>query len=127
MARAVEPIPDISAEDVTADKLPANQWLELARELAEKGSLRLAIRALYLAILAHLGEKEMITIETYKSNREYLGELKRRAHELKELQVAFSRIIRWFEQVWYGLHRVTKKDLETFSSHQEKIMKLVGS
>ena len=33
-----------------------NRWLVLAKELTDKGELRLAMRALYLATLAHLTE-----------------------------------------------------------------------
>ena len=38
-----------------ASQLPEDAWLKLAREMVEKGDLRLAVRAMYLAMLAHLG------------------------------------------------------------------------
>ena len=61
------PAPDVAApsrrrrarsdeENVTADQLPEDGWLQLARELIERGELRLALRASYLAGLAHLGQ-----------------------------------------------------------------------
>ena len=49
------------------------------------------MRALYLATLAHLADREMITIESYKSNREYEDELKRRAHEHGELSFSLNQ------------------------------------
>jgi len=54
--------PDLTDENVTADDLSTNRWLTVAGELAEKGELRLAMRALYLATPAHLADHEMITI-----------------------------------------------------------------
>ena len=72
---AAAPTPDLNDENVKADDLSTNRWLTVAGELAEKGQLRLAMRALYLATLAHLADREMITIEVYKSNRDYEREL----------------------------------------------------
>ena len=46
------PVPDLTDEKVKADDLSTNRWLSLAGELADKGELRLAMRALYLATLA---------------------------------------------------------------------------
>ena len=118
--------PDIEADGIRADELPANQWLNLAGEFAAKGSLRLAMRALYLATLSHLAQKEMITIEIFKSNLDYETELKRRAHEKKEIQAAFSRIVSFFDRGWYGMYHITRSDLNSFAATQERIMALAG-
>ena len=102
--------PDLTDENVKADDLSTNRWLTLAGELAEKGELRLAMRALYLATLAHLADREMITIEVYKSNREYERELKRRAHEHQELLSIFSDEFKFFRAclVRHVSHRQTR-------------------
>jgi hypothetical protein len=123
-AVAVESIPDLEDEDTTANDLPANRWLELARQLAEKGSLRLAIRALYLASLADLAEQELITIEKFKSNRDYEIELRRRAHQKKGLLPAFSKSREIFERVWYGMYKISRPDLDNFEIIQKKVMTL---
>ncbi|MEJ2731058.1 MAG: hypothetical protein P8185_21560, partial [Deltaproteobacteria bacterium] len=90
-AAAVKSTPDLEAEDTMADDLPSNRWLDFAHELAEKNSLRLALRAFYLASLAGLAEHHLITIEKFKSNREYEMELNRRAHQKITLLSAFSK------------------------------------
>jgi len=121
-ATAVESTPDLEAEDAMADELPANRWLDLAHALAEKGSLRLALRAFYLAILADLAEHQLITIEKFKSNREYEMELNRRAHQKKALLSAFSRSREIFERVWYGMHEIQRKDLNKYAAIQKRMM-----
>ncbi|MGD8881354.1 MAG: hypothetical protein PVI82_05675 [Desulfobacterales bacterium] len=121
-ATAVESTPDLEDESTTADDLPANRWLELARELTEKGSLRKAIRAFYLAILADLAAHELITIEKFKSNREYEMELRRRAHQKEGLLNVFSESREVFERVWYGMYRINRPDLDHYAAIQKRLM-----
>jgi hypothetical protein len=118
----VAPLPDLNDEGTRADDLPANRWLVLAEEFTAKGDLRLAMRALFLATLAYLAEHQMITIEIYKSNREYELELKRRAHEREELLVIFSKSLNLFERVWYGMYRIPRADFDDFSGNQKRIL-----
>ena len=44
----------------TADQLPEDELAPAARELMQSGELRLALRAAFLASLAHLGQRELI-------------------------------------------------------------------
>ena len=120
----VEPTLDLEDEDTTAADLPVNRWLELASELARKGSLRLAMRAFYLATLAGLAEHGLITIEKFKSNREYEVELRRRAHQKKKLLTAFARSREVFEHVWYGMHAIKQPDLDHFAALHKRMITL---
>ncbi len=122
VAAGVAPLPDLNDESTKADDLPANRWLILAEEFTAKGELRLAMRALYLATLAYLAEHEMITIEIYKSNREYERELRRRAHEREDLLVIFSKSLNLFERVWYGMYRIQRSDFDDFATNQKRIL-----
>ena len=126
-ATAVESTPDLEDESTTADDLPVNRWLQLAHELTEKGSLRQAIRALYLAILADLAAHELITIEKFKSNREYETELHRRAHQKEGLLNAFSKSREVFECVWYGMYKITRTDLDHYAAIQKRLMSIAQS
>jgi hypothetical protein len=121
---AVESTPDLEAEDALADDLPSSRWLDFAHELTEKRSLRLALRAFYLAILAGLAEHELITIEKFKSNREYEMELRRRAHQKKALLTDFSKSKEIFECVWYGMHKIQQAELESYAAIQKRMMVL---
>lgn len=126
-ATAVESTPDLEDESTTADDLPVNRWLELARELTEKGSLRQAIRAFYLAILADLAAHELITIEKFKSNREYEVELGRRAHQKEGLLKTFSNSRDVFERVWYGMYKISRPDLDHYAAIQKRLMTIAQS
>ena len=117
-----EPAPDLNDEKVKADDLSFNRWLSLATELADKGDLRLAMRALYLATLAHLADCELISIESYKSNREYENELRRRAHEHRELISIFSSSLNVFERIWYGMYPVVRSEFDSFSQNQKRVI-----
>lgn len=121
MAEPVLATPDLTDENVAANELPEDGWLKLARELMEKGDLRLALRALYLASLAHLAQREFVNIAKFKSNREYELELRRRARALPELQNAFGQNVTIFDRIWYGMHEVNQESLQNFQSNMERI------
>jgi hypothetical protein len=112
---------DITRDDVDATLLPEDGWLRLARELIEKGDLRLALRALYLATLTCLAGQNLITVARYKSDREYEVELRRRSHARPLLPAVFAENRSLFESAWYGLHEVTPAIMEQFSRNQEQI------
>jgi hypothetical protein len=127
VGEAISPTPSLEDESLTADELPTDTWLSIAREMLEKGELRLALRASYLASLAHLAQHELITIAKFKSNREYERELHRRARALPKLTSAFAHNVTDFERAWYGMHSVTQDILTGFTENLERIRACVGS
>jgi len=118
---ALPAVPDVSDENVGAEQLPEDGWIRLARELLDRGELRLALRAFYLAALAHLAERNLISLAKYKSNRDYERELLRRGHALADVPGLFSNSVMAFERVWYGRHGVSHDSLEEFARNVEKI------
>ena len=124
-SEAVSVVPDLTDEGLTADELPSDRWLAMAKELWAQGSARLAMRALYLAVLAHLGERDLINIELYKSNRDYAHELQRRAHGHPELLQAFSIVVGLLERVWFGMHKISQQEVDTYIKNQKRIMTFV--
>lgn len=127
LAQAVAAAPDLTDENTTADQLPEDDWLKLARELAGRGELRLAVRAMYLASLAHLGRRELVVIARFKSNRDYELELRRRARAWPELQGAFAENVGSFDRAWYGMHEVNADALQRFESNIQRIRATGGS
>jgi len=117
----VLPAPDLMDENVRADQLPEDGWTKLARELLERGEFRLAMRAFYLASLAHLAARNLITIARFKSNRDYERELRRRAHSLPDLLAVFAGQISVFERIWYGTHEATGELAHRFAAGLEKL------
>ncbi len=123
--KPMQSTPDLTDDQINADKLPANRWLILARGFMKKGSLRLALRAFFLATLSHLAKDEMITIAKHKSNRDYERELRRMAHHRQNMIALFSGNVAVFDRSWYGKHEVTREDLKLFITNQERIMGFV--
>jgi hypothetical protein len=114
-------VPDIRDEEIDVTALPEEGWLAMARDWIEKGDLRLALRAFYLATLATLASSGVIIVERYKSDREYETELRRRSHAFPDLIPPFSETRRLFEGSWYGNHEVTMDVLEQASKNQEAL------
>ena len=100
---------DLKDETVTADQLPESQWLQLADDHAGAGEFRLATRALYLAGLNHLMQRDLVSIQRWKSGLEYFKELERRARAMPAVPGAFVRGLEIFEKGWYGLHAVDEQ------------------
>ncbi|MBA4388793.1 MAG: hypothetical protein C0404_12490 [Verrucomicrobia bacterium] len=120
-AQAVASVPDLVDETVSPDKYASDEWMALAHDLIAKGEYRLAIRAMFLACLTNLARRERITIRRHKSNREYMRELERKAHDDASLIEAFAGNISIIEKVWYGQHPASRETFEDFSMNQEKI------
>ena len=119
--QAILSVPDVSDENVGADQLPEDEWMKLGRELLARGELRLAMRAFYLASLAHLAARNLISIARFKSNREYERELLRRGHSFPDLLSMFGQNISVFEAIWYGMHEVNSDSVNQFALNVEKI------
>ncbi|MDM8553248.1 DUF4129 domain-containing protein [Desulfococcaceae bacterium HSG7] len=113
--------PDLDDENVKADQLPSERWIALAQSLFQEGALRQAMRAFYLATLAHLSECGFITIRKYKSDGDYIHELRRRAHTQTDLLIHFTKQVGLFHNVWYGMHSVTATDIKAVAAMQERI------
>ncbi len=113
--------PDVRDESVSADQLPEDGWTRLARQLLEEGEFRLAMRAFYLATLAHLAQHNLISIARFKSNRDYEKELRRRGHGRGELLPVFGENLSVFESIWYGMHEVNGDSVRQFAANVDKI------
>jgi hypothetical protein len=120
-AEIVPARPDLNDENVTAAQLPEDEWLKLAGELLNQGDLRLALRVFYLASLAHLASREIVSIARFKSNHDYENEVNRRARGSPELRAAFAANVSSFDRAWYGLYDVTAEALAQFRSNFDRI------
>jgi hypothetical protein len=102
------PAVDLHNEELLATALPEDEWLQLAGKHFGQGESRLAVRALYLAGLAALAKRELLSISAFKTNADYKAELRRRARS-EPVVAAFSRNGFRFESTWYGLHEVSEE------------------
>ena len=113
---AAAPAVNLVDESVSADQLPEASWLKLAEEWMAKGDCRLALRALYLAGLNYLGQRNVVSIRKWKSGIDYRRELDRRSRSNPEISPVFSNNVALFERGWYGKHPVDREMVDEFTS-----------
>ncbi|HVU38794.1 MAG TPA: DUF4129 domain-containing protein [Opitutales bacterium] len=113
--------PDLADENTGAEALPEDGWTKLARELLARGEYRLALRAFYLASLAGLAARNLISLAKFKSNRDYERELRRRGHAFPQMPPVFAEVVGTFERVWYGLHDASPEMVSAFSAQVDKL------
>ena len=88
--------PDQSALDLLSE----------AEALARRGELRAAIRRAYIALLVELGDRKIISLAQYKTNRDYL----RAVREIEPLYRNVKQLTDSFERHWYGLAQANETD-----------------
>jgi len=93
--------------------------LSEAEALARRGELRAAIRRAYIALLVELGDRKVISLAQYKTNRDYL----RAMREIEPLYHNVKQLTDSFELHWYGLARATENDWVTFRAGYNQALK----
>jgi hypothetical protein len=101
--------PDQSARDLLAE----------AEALARKGELRAAIRRAYIALLVELGDRKIISLAQYNTNRDYL----RAMRELDPLYANVKQMTDSFELHWYGLEQADETDWRAFRAAYDQALK----
>ena len=86
--------------------------LSEAEALARRGELRAAIRRAYIALLVELGDRKVISLAQYKTNRDYL----RAMREIEPLYRNVKLLTDSFERHWYGLAQADETDWLAFRS-----------
>ena len=100
--------PDQSARDLLTE----------AETLARRGELRAAIRKAYIALLVEMGDRKIISLAQYKTNRDYL----RAVREIEPLYVNVKQLTDSFELHWYGLASASESDWLAFRSGYERAL-----
>lgn len=93
--------------------------LSEAEALARRGELRAAIRRAYIALLVELGDRKIISLAQYKTNRDYL----RAMREIEPLYRNVKQLTDSFERHWYGLAQANETDWLAFRSGYNQVLK----
>ena len=88
----------------------AADLLSEAEALARNGDLRAAIRKGYIALLVELGDRNIISLAQYKTNRDYL----RSVSTTPQLHSPLKKLTESFERHWYGFAQATPNDWQDF-------------
>ena len=101
--------PDQTAADLLAQ----------ADALARTGDLRSAIRKAYIALLCELGDRKLISIAQYKTNRDYLYSVRDKG----SLYSSMRKLTMRFELHWYGLVPAGENDWNDFRNDYQKTLR----
>ncbi len=88
----------------------ATDLLAEAEALARNGDVRAAIRKAYIALLVELGDRKMISLAQYKTNRDYLNSIR----TIPQLHLRMRGLTDSFERHWYGFVDATPNDWQDF-------------
>jgi Domain of unknown function (DUF4129) len=99
---------DESASDILAD----------AEALARRGELRAAIRKAYIALLVELGDRKILSLAQYKTNRDYL----RAVRQVEPLHTNVKHLTDSFERHWYGLALASDADWTAFRARYKQAL-----
>jgi hypothetical protein len=89
-----------------------------AEALARNGDLRAAIRKGYIALLVELGDRDLISLAQYKTNRDYL----RSVSNVPQLHSPLKRLTESFENHWYGFAQATQNDWQDFRARYREAL-----
>ncbi len=101
--------PDQTAADLLAQ----------AEALAREGNLRAAIRKAYIALLCELGDRKLISLAQYKTNRDYLNSVK----DKTSLYGSMRKLTQSFELHWYGFVPVGEDDWIRFRDDYQQALR----
>jgi len=126
---ATAPLPDLS-DGAAASERSEDEWLALADRLEREGELRLALRSVYLGLLAGLAQREWLTIRRDRTNRDYLNEFTRRwrrrpqaaLEQRIEIPEKLRGSMRQFDRVWYGSHVPTPEAVAAYRQDQRELL-----
>ena len=126
---ATAPLPDLS-DGAVANERSEDEWFALADRLEREGELRLALRSVYLGLLAGLARREWLTIRRDRTNRDYLNEFTRRwrrrpqaaLEQRIEIPEKLRGSLRQFDRVWYGSHVPTPEAVASYRQDQRELL-----
>lgn len=95
--------------------------MERVREAEAEGNFIEAVRWYYISILRQLDEKGLIRQRSYRTDREYLQELRNSGYE-----EAFERLSRFFHLVRYGDRPLDESSYRYWAERFKELQKRIG-
>ncbi len=100
----------VKEKEVGQAPLTAARALSEARQFANAGNYREAVRELYLATLLMLDERGLLRYDRSLTNREYLDAV---AGE-PAVHAALEPIVNTFDRTWYGFQAMGQEEFESY-------------
>lgn len=113
---------ELGSDDHIEENLSASAALSKAQAMSDSGDYRMAVRYLYLAALLQLEERGLLRYDRSRTNREYLGDIKRR--RILGLSDSFTEVVEVFDRVWYGYQPLDQAGYENYSEAVAQVGRL---
>lgn len=97
----------------------SSQWITEAMRLAQNDDLRLAYRAMYLALLSGLHQQRSIDFHQQRTNWTYVAQFRGE----DDYRKSFAGLTRMFDDVWYGLGQPDAAKLEQVRLQIDSLLK----
>jgi hypothetical protein len=114
--------PKREARIVLGERLEPDQTaadlLAQAEALARNGDLRAAIRKAYIAFLCELGDRKVISLAQYKTNKDYLNSVRDKG----SLHATMRGLTNSFEVHWYGFVPPGEHDWNDFRQKYQQAL-----
>ncbi len=104
-----------------SDDLHRQDFGNLRKKAEERQDWRLALRLHYLHVLQALSIKEFIQWQSYKTDREYLLEIKNQSWK-----TAFAELIRYYQYAWYGERTPPREEYERQAQLFDQFRQRIG-
>ncbi len=105
----------VKQKEMAQVPLTAARALAQARQFANAGDYREAVRELYLATLLMLDERGLLRYDRSLTNREYLDAV---AGE-PAVRAALEPIVNTFDRTWYGFQAMRREEFENYRRQVE--------
>jgi hypothetical protein len=108
----------VLGEHLEPDQTAAD-LLGQAEALAREGNLRAAIRKAYIALLCELGDRKLVSLAQYKTNRDYLNAVRDKG----SLYTSMRALTNSFELHWYGFVPAGQTEWDEFRNGYKKMFR----
>ncbi|HYX28201.1 MAG TPA: DUF4129 domain-containing protein [Pyrinomonadaceae bacterium] len=108
----------VLGERLEPDQTAADLLVQ-AENLARQGNLRAAIRKGYIALLCELGDRKIISLAHYKTNRDYLNAVRDKG----SLYPSMRKLTSIFELHWYGFAPAGEAEWNEFRDSYRKVFR----
>jgi len=113
-----KPIVTITEEE---ELIKNKDILKLVQKAIAQKNYRLAVRYSYLNVLKQLEEKEIISWEQQKTNKDYIQEISE-----KNIKNSFEKLTRLYDFVWYGKFQINHIEFAKVQANFEKATILIN-
>lgn len=114
-------VKSVDLDETAPIEIPLSELQRMLQDALSKGDYRLAVRIYFVFIVRDLSEKKWIVWEKDKTNYHYLREMNNQPD-----YNAFTKVVGYFEVVWYGKRMIDKNTFEAIRPDFTNLLDKLG-